>query len=122
MDFDANKYKTGLAGQQSAEDFLIKKGYEVLARNYRIKSGEIDLVTKDGEYTVFIEVKYRRNLGFGLPREAVGVVKQQRIIKTAMHYLMRHRLMDSDVRFDVVEVLEQQGQLYISHIENAFSV
>ena len=116
-----NKHDDGLTGQQCAEDFLVKKGFTVLDRNYRIKTGEVDIVAKDGEYIVFIEVKFRRGLSYGLPREAVGVVKQRRIMKTAMHYLMRNMLTESDVRFDVIEVLEQHGKLYISHIENAFT-
>ena len=115
-----SKYKTGLAGQQAAEEFLLTKGYEVLARNYRVKTGEIDLVVKDGEYIVFAEVKFRSSLGYGYPREAVGTTKQRRIINTALHFLARYKLTDSDIRFDVVEILEQQGRLYVSHIENAF--
>jgi len=117
-----NKHITGLAGQEAAEKFLQNKGYEVLARNYRVKTGEIDLILKDGTYFVFVEVKYRKSLGYGLPREAVGHTKQQRIIKTALHYLALNNLTESDIRFDVVEVLQQQGQLYASHIENAFTL
>jgi len=115
-----NKHITGLTGQQHAEEFLLKKGYVILAHNYRIKTGEIDIVAKDGGYIVFIEVKFRKNLNYGLPKEAVGAVKQKRIINTAAHYLTRHHLTKSDVRFDVIELLEQHGKLYVSHIENAF--
>ena len=117
-----NKHKTGLAGQEAAEKFLINKGYKILARNYRIRTGEIDLILKHGTYIVFVEVKFRKNTAYGLPREAVGFTKQKRIINTAQHYLSRHNLVDSDARFDVVEVLEQHGQLYASHIENAFTL
>ena len=115
-----NKYETGLTGQHAAENFLLGKGYVILDRNYRIKTGEIDLVAKDGEYIVFIEVKFRKSIEYGLPREAVGWAKQKRIVNTALHYLARHHLTDCDIRFDVVEILEQHGQLYASHIENAF--
>jgi len=117
----SNKHETGLAGQEAAEKFLQSNGYEVLARNYRLKTGEIDLIVKGGEYIVFVEVKFRKGLGYGYPREAVGYAKQKRIMNTALHYLARHKLTNADIRFDVVEVLEQQGQLYISHIENAFT-
>ena len=116
-----NKHEAGLAGQEAAERFLQGKGCEVLARNYRVKTGEIDLVVKDGSYIVFVEVKFRSGLKYGYPREAVGYVKQKRIMNTALHYLAKHKLLDADIRFDVVEVLEQQGQLYVSHIENAFT-
>ena len=115
-----NKHATGQAGQDAAEKFLQNKGYEVLARNYRLRTGEVDLILRDGTYIVFVEVKFRKSLGYGLPREAVGHVKQQRIINTAMHYLTRHNLTESDIRFDVVEVLQQHGRLYASHIEDAF--
>ena len=114
-------YKAGLSGQDAAENLLIKKGYKVLARNYRIRTGEIDLIIKDGTYIVFVEVKYRTGTGYGLPREAVYRLKQRRILNTAQHYLARYGLIDSDIRFDVVEVLNQHGQLYASHIENAFT-
>ena len=117
----ANKHEAGLAGQQAAEKFLQGKGYEVLDRNYRVRTGEIDLVVKGDGYIVFVEVKFRRGLEYGYPREAVGYTKQQRIMNTAMHYLTRHSLTDADIRFDVVEVLEQQGKMYVSHIENAFT-
>jgi len=116
-----DRYKIGLDGQEAAEKFLQNKGYVVLSRNYRVKTGEIDLVLKDGAYIVFVEVKFRKNLAYGLPREAVGHKKQQRIMNTALHYLTRHKLTESDIRFDVVEVIEQHGKLYASHIENAFT-
>ena len=116
----AGNQETGQAGQKTAEDFLVKKGCKILARNFRAKPGEVDLIVKDGEYTVFVEVKCRKGLAYGLPREAVGGVKQRRIVNTAMYYLARHGLTDTDVRFDVVEVLLQNGQVYICHIEDAF--
>ena len=116
-----NNHTTGLAGQQAAEGYLQKKGYKILARNYRLKSGEVDLIAKADGYIVFVEVKFRRGLSHGLPREAVNSTKQRRIMNTAIHYLACHGLTDSDIRFDVVEVLEQHGQLYASHIENAFT-
>ena len=116
-----DNHATGRAGQDAAEKFLQNKGYKILARNYRLRSGEIDLVAQDGACIVFVEVKFRKSLSFGLPREAVGYAKQKRIISTALHYLTSHRLTESDIRFDVVEVLEQHGQLYASHIENAFT-
>jgi len=116
-----NKHEVGLMGQQAAEKFLQDKGYEILARNYRLKTGEIDLIAKDGEYIVFVEVKFRKSLAYGYPREAVGYTKQKRIVNTARHYITKYQLSEMDIRFDVVEVLQQHGQLYASHIENAFA-
>jgi len=110
----------GLDGQLAAEKFLQRKGYRILDRNYRIRSGEVDLIAAHGTYIIFIEVKFRRNLDYGLPREAVTKTKTQQIIKTAMHYITKKALHEQDIRFDVVEVLEVENELQINHIENAF--
>ncbi|MCL2216756.1 MAG: YraN family protein [Defluviitaleaceae bacterium] len=115
-----SKYEAGMTGQHEAEKFLLAKGAKILERNYRVRTGEIDLIARDGEFIVFVEVKYRRNLSFGLPREAVGGAKQQKIIHTAMHYISAKKLSSHDFRFDVVEILEQNGQIFANHIENAF--
>jgi len=94
-----------------------------LVRNYRVKSGEIDLIAQHGQYIIFVEVKLRSSAVFGLPRESVGYSKQQKIIKTAMHYIAKNKLHDQDFRFDVIEVIEiSEGTQKINHIENAFGV
>jgi len=113
-------YEAGMIGQQAAEKFLQSKGYKILDRNFSNNAGEIDLIVLDGCCTVFVEVKLRGGLSYGYPREAVGSAKQKRIIRTALSYIASHNLADCDIRFDVVEVLKQHGQLYVSHIENAF--
>ena len=114
-----DNHKKGMRGQLAAEKYIQEKGYSILARNYRIRTGEIDIIARSGEFVVFIEVKYRSGLAYGYPRESVGVGKQQRIIRTAMHYISTHGL-DEHFRFDVVEILEQNGRSYANHIENAF--
>jgi len=116
----SSKHELGAKGQHAAETFLQGKGYHVLARNFRKRFGEIDLVMQDGEYVVFVEVKARASTTHGYPREAVGATKQQRIIKAAVAYVAQHELTNTDIRFDVVEVLIQHGQIFVSHIENAF--
>ncbi|MCL2420666.1 MAG: YraN family protein [Defluviitaleaceae bacterium] len=115
-----NKVQAGRYGQDAAVKFLQSKGLTLVEENYRLRSGEIDLIMRDGAYMVFIEVKYRRGLAHGLPREAIGYHKQQKIIKTAMHYIARYRLDNQDFRFDAVELLETADGLAINHIENAF--
>jgi len=117
-----NKYAVGKRGQEIAEDFLRKKGGKILERNYRVRTGEIDLIVHLGEYVVFVEVKFRSGISYGLPREAVGGAKQQKIIRTAMHYISARKLDNQDFRFDVVEVLEQGGRVFVNHIEDAFGV
>lgn len=116
----ASKYEKGMDGQQIAEAFLIGKGYVVKDKNYRLRSGEIDLVVAHRGYVIFVEVKYRRGLTHGYPREAVTYGKQQKIQKTALHYVYTRGLGDADMRFDVVEVLEMNGEVMVNHIENAF--
>ena len=111
-----------MRGQREAEDFLLRKNCRILERNYRIRTGEIDLIIKDGEFITFVEVKFRSGLKFGMPGESVGSTKQQKIIRTAMHYISFKKLDNHDFRFDVIEVLEQAGRVSINHIENAFGV
>ena len=117
-----NLHKLGMDGQKAAEDFLQGKGYRILKTNYRIRTGEIDIIAKDrGGYIVFAEVKYRRGLSHGYPREAVTKAKQNKIVRTAMHYISANvQEPEQDFRFDVVEVLAKDGKLYVNHIENAF--
>ena len=114
------KYQAGMQAQQQAENYLINKGYSILERNYRIRTGEVDIIAKHNSYVIFVEVKFRRGASFGLPREAVGNTKQRRIVHTAMHYISVRNINDRDFRFDVVEVTAKNGQVQINHIENAF--
>ena len=109
-----------MVGQNEAELFLQNKGYSILARNYRIKSGEIDLIAQNKETIIFIEVKFRKNLNYGFPCESVGKAKQKAIITTALHYITTNNLNNHNFRFDVVEVMRKNGKLSINHIENAF--
>ena len=116
------KHSIGMQGQEAARQFLAGKGFEILNENYRLRSSEIDIIAKDGEYTVFVEVKFRKGLSHGLPRESVGRAKQKKIIKAAMHYIQASEETEQDYRFDVVEILESDGKLYANHIKNAFEV
>jgi len=115
-----NKYAAGMNGQLMAENFLQQKGYNIIARNYRVRGGEIDIIATYENYLIFIEVKTRSKIAYGLPREAVGAAKQNRIKNTAMHYIAENELADQDCRFDVVEVLTRSENAEIFHIENAF--
>ena len=115
-----NNHAQGITGQNHAETFLKGLGLHIIARNYRVKTGEIDLIAKDDNYIVFIEVKTRTSTNYGNPAEAVTYHKQQKIIRTALHYLHRYKLTESNIRFDVVEILLLNGKPYGKHIENAF--
>jgi len=113
-------YALGMEGQQLAEAHLHEKNYRILARNYRINSGEIDLIAQHNTTLVFIEVKTRQSTHYGTGRESVTPHKQRQIIRTALHYATRHQLTESDMRFDVIEVTIQQEKKHLEHIENAF--
>lgn len=111
-----NRRKTGAAYEQAAGYYLEKQGYEILARNYRCRFGEIDLIGKDGEYLVFCEVKYRKNPGKGSPLDAVDRKKQKKIIQCAQYYLLEHELWGIPCRFDVIGIEDSR----IIQIRNAF--
>lgn len=100
----------GGMGEQIATDWLKKNGYAVIERNYRCKAGEIDIIACRGGTLVFTEVKTRTGDLFGRPAEAVGGEKLRRMRRAASWYLQAHRIFDTPVRFDVVEVL-------INHLE-----
>lgn len=99
------KYKKqiGLLGETIAKNYLIKNNYQILEQNFKTRFGEIDLIAKYGKTVVFIEVKSRTNLNYGQPQEAVGFLKQQRLIKTAYYYINSHNL-DENLRVDVIAV------------------
>lgn len=112
-----NKIK-GRCGEEMAAQYLIKKGYIILERNYATDVGEIDIIAAGDGYLVFVEVKERLNENYGYPAEAVGFYKQRKISQVASQYIRQYRKFDASVRFDVVEVYLEEK--IINHIENAF--
>ncbi|MBL7979419.1 MAG: YraN family protein [Bacteroidetes Order II. Incertae sedis bacterium] len=115
--------QTGDQGEEVAEAFLHKKGFQILHRNYRVGHLELDLVCRspDALFLVFVEVKTRRTVQFGHPAEAIGSVKRDRLIRAAELYLHLHRLEETRCRFDVVSIVMQKGQaVQIEHYEDAF--
>lgn len=115
-----NNVQSGLQGQDVALRFLQSKGMSLADANFRVRRSEIDLIMKDGAYIVFVEVKYRRGVGYGYPGESVNISKQKRIKNAALHYIAYKNLHNNDFRFDVVEVLEESNGMTINHIEDAF--
>jgi len=99
----------GKWAEDRAADELARRGYAILARRYRTRVGEIDIVARDGQTLVFVEVKARRSLSCGRPAEAVTWWKQRRIVLMAQHFLSRHRLHGRACRFDVVSVMCPDG-------------
>ena len=105
----------GRIGETEAAEYLESLGYKILERNYKNKIGEIDIIARDGDTLVFVEVKTRSSNGFGYGREAVDFKKQNKIRMTATVYLKYKRLLDSKVRFDVIEINQK-----LEHYKNAF--
>src|SRR5687767_7797856 len=92
----------GRAGERLAARHLRRAGMRILVWNYSAPSGEIDLIARDGDYLVFVEVKTRRA---GVPAEAVTPEKQRRITLAALHFLRRHRALEVRSRFDIVAIV-----------------
>jgi putative endonuclease len=115
------KKALGKNGEDMAEVHLLKCGYEIFERNFRCRLGEIDIIARDGEYIVFIEVKTRTGVRFGMANEAVGYRKQNRLRKLASYYMSKCRLTNANCRFDVVTVkLDNNSNWGIEIIKNAF--
>lgn len=116
-----NKRKTGSEGEEIACEFISKLGYKIVERNYQFGHGEIDIIAKDGEILVFIEVKYRKNLEYGPPELAITKGKQNLVKRTATAYLWEKEIKDVLNRIDVIAILKLPGQKpQINHIINAF--
>lgn len=121
MEQNKHKIDVGKEGEEIAVTFLKSKGYEILERNYHFGHGEIDIVAKDKECLVFIEVKTRINLELGEPEYAVNQKKIKQIKKMAELYLFDKEIEEADCRFDVVAVLlNDRKNPKITHYENAF--
>jgi putative endonuclease len=109
----------GARGEREAARFLRRQGIRVLTRGYRTWQGEIDLVARDGDVLVFVEVKTRRR---GCPAEAVTPEKQRRLTLAALSFLKRHGLLEQRYRFDIVAIIwpEGRGRPEVEHLRNAF--
>jgi putative endonuclease len=112
----------GVWGEDRAVSFLQEKGLKVLERNYRTPVGEIDIIAQSRSHIIFVEVKTRRGIAFGTPQEAVGIRKQQQIIRTAQWYLQQKKT-KLQPRFDVVAILcQSDGAPQITYLDDAFSL
>ena len=109
------RQRLGLEGETRAEAALRDKGFRILARRWRCRIGEIDLIAEDGPWLVFVEVKARAGEGFGWPAEAVDRRKRGRLARVALAYLQAEDALERPCRFDVVEVGDD-----VRHIEDAF--
>jgi putative endonuclease len=116
------KKDIGKLAEAAACDYLLHQGLTLVERNYLCKRGEIDLIMRDKQHTVFVEVRYRRSNRFGSSAESVDWRKQAKLLATAEHYLQQHPKAAQDAcRFDVVALSTDNGQQTIDWITNAFS-
>ena len=110
-----DKIKKGKTGEAKAENFLTEKGYEVIARNYRYKRSEIDLIVKKDNWLVFVEVKMRSSSAFGHPEQSVNKAKRKKVLEGAAHYLEETNW-PGNVRYDIVAITKKETV----HFEDAF--
>jgi len=112
----------GSLGEEAALKFLKASGYKILARNYKSRLGEIDIIAQDKDTVCFIEVKARASGRFGLPQEALSGFKQRQISKTALGFLKDKGFLDKKARFDVVALTYQKDYPRIELIKDAFEL
>lgn len=117
---DFTKIITGKKGENIAAAYLKKNGYRILETNYRCTLGEIDIIAREKEELVFVEVKTRSSVELGYPEQAVGINKQKKMSQVALWYLEEKNLTDTKARFDVVAITKSDSQEEIKLIKNAF--
>lgn len=110
----------GRTGEDLAVEELARRGYEIVARRWRDRAGEIDIIARDGDTLVFIEVKAREDHDFGDAAESVTMRKRQTIVRLAKHYALTARWIDRPCRFDVVTVHLDSGRPVVTLYPNAF--
>lgn len=112
-----NKRSVGTAYESLAADYLKRKGFRILERNFRCRAGEIDLIAREGRSLVFIEVKYRRSRRSGMPEEAVSPAKRRTICRVSDYYRLRKGISDVlPLRYDVLAIEADEIRYY----RNAF--
>jgi putative endonuclease len=117
--------QTGDQGEEIASAFLIARGFRIVERNFRCTGGEVDIIARDpgNKSLVFVEVKSRRSMTYGVPQLAVTPFKQRQISKAALTWIARNNQHDQNARFDVIAILlDAGGRHTVEHIINAFDV
>ena len=122
MALPTEKKEIGQKGENLAVAYLQNLGYKVLERNYRCKLGEVDIIARDNDTLVFIEVRTRSSLDFGLPQESINRRKRHQISKVALEYMIRRKLKNIPARFDVVAISLEPGKEKVDHIKDAFEL
>lgn len=108
----------GSKAENLAIEYLKKSGYTIIEKNFHSRFGEIDIIAKDKDYYVFVEVRFRKNNSFGSPIETVNIFKKRKIYKASIDYVKRKKLENCNLRFDVVSI---EGEK-INLLKNAFAI
>lgn len=118
-----SKRDIGASGEDYACKILKARGMKIIERNFRTRLGEIDIIARDGEYTVFVEVRLRKDNDFGTPAETIDVRKRAKVIKAAKEYALKNHIYDSPMRFDAVVITGDDPHGFKAEvIENAFEL
>lgn len=115
----ANHNELGKKGEQLAVDFLLKKGYTIIERNYRFDKAEVDIIAQIKETLAIVEVKTRSSKFFGDPQDFLKPKQIQRIVKAVNEYVIENGL-DVEVRFDIIAIVKENTKFKIEHLEDAF--
>ena len=116
------RQKFGEEGEALAVRYLKKAGYKIIETNYRTRLGEIDIIAKDKDTIVFVEVKTRTSVQFGSPKWAVTPKKQKKISMVALYYLKATNQSAAKARFDVVTIISNRDKPQVEIIQNAFDL
>ena len=117
---DTKKITIGKEGEKIAAAYLKKNGYRIIEINFRCSIGEIDIVAKEKDDLVFVEVKTRKSIELGYPEQAVGIRKQKKMSQLALWYLQKRKIANTNARFDVVAVTLIPEKNEVKLIKNAF--
>ncbi len=119
-DGEPSTRQRGREAEALAEAWLVRHGFEVLARNHATRRGEVDLVCREGTVVCFVEVRSRSRRDLGTPAESVTRAKARRVVAAATHWALRHGGLEQEMRFDVVSVLTGPGAPVVELIRGAF--
>ena len=115
----SKSHELGKTGEQISAEYLTKKGYKIIEKNFKCYFGEIDIIAIDKNELVFIEVKTRTDMSYGEAAEAVTPTKLQHLLNSIKYYIYKRNLQDEFIRIDIMEVYVKQNNVKINHIKKA---
>ena len=115
----ASHNELGKKGEDLAVDFLRKKGYKIVTRNFHYQKAEVDIIARKGNILAVVEVKTRSTPDFGNPEEFLKARQIQRLVKAVDFFVNEHQ-MDVEIRFDIIAIIKNKAGTKIEHLENAF--